>query len=87
MNIILWVVFGAIVGWIASIILSDSKHQHAVVCTLIGIAGGLVGGYLMEQLTYTSDDLNLFSLVTAVGSALLMVSFFSIIHMNNKRQL
>lgn len=85
MNIILWVVFGAIVGWITSIIMSTDQHRHYVAGSLLGIAGGLLGGFAMQQLADNADGLNLYSLITAVGFALLVVSFYSIVHLNRTR--
>lgn len=87
MNVILWILFGAIAGWITAIILSDQYHKHYGIGAFVGILGGVIGGYLMQKLVQQADTstLNLFSLVTAVAFALLMVVFFYNIHSDSSR--
>lgn len=46
MGIISWVIFGAIAGWIASIILKTNDQQGALGNIIVGIIGAAVGGWL-----------------------------------------
>ncbi len=48
MNIILWIIFGALVGWVASLIMNTDKQQGALLNIAVGIVGALVGGGIME---------------------------------------
>lgn len=50
MNIVLWIAFGALVGWIASLVMSTSEEQGALANILIGIAGAMLGGFLARTL-------------------------------------
>lgn len=45
-NILVWIVFGALVGWIASILVGTNKEQGAVVNIIVGIVGSIFGGML-----------------------------------------
>jgi len=47
MGIILWIVFGALVGWVASLIMKTDAEQGTVLNIIIGIIGSVVGGWLM----------------------------------------
>jgi uncharacterized membrane protein YeaQ/YmgE (transglycosylase-associated protein family) len=46
MSIILWILFGLVVGVIAKLLVPGADPGGFVVTTLIGIAGALVGGFL-----------------------------------------
>lgn len=46
MGIIVWVIVGAISGWIASMILKTNGQQGAIGNVVMGIIGALVGGFL-----------------------------------------
>ena len=48
MNIILWIVFGAIAGWIASIIMKTDAQQGSIMNIVVGIVGAIVGGWVMN---------------------------------------
>lgn len=45
MAIILWILSGAFVGWVASLIMRS--EQGFVVDAIVGIIGALIGGFLM----------------------------------------
>lgn len=46
--ILSWIVFGAIVGWIASILSSQERRRGVVVSVLVGIVGALFGGFAIH---------------------------------------
>ena len=51
MGIIGWLIFGAIVGWIASKIMGTDAQQGALLNIIVGIVGALLGGFLWRLLT------------------------------------
>ncbi len=74
MNILLWIVFGAIAGWIASLIMGTDARQGAVANILLGIVGGLVGGLIMNLFGAPSvTGLNVYSLLVAVLGAVSLI--------------
>lgn len=48
MNIILWIIFGALVGWIASLIMKTDAQQGALLNIVVGVVGAVLGGWLMS---------------------------------------
>ncbi len=48
MGLISWVIFGAIVGWIAAKLAGTENQQGIVVTAVLGIIGALLGGFLLE---------------------------------------
>ncbi len=70
MGIILWIIFGALAGWIASIIMKTDANQSTVGDIVMGIIGAFVGGILMEFLGQSGvNGFNVYSLVVAVLGA------------------
>ncbi len=45
MGIILWIVFGALVGWVASLVMRT--NQNLLWDIIVGIAGSVLGGVVM----------------------------------------
>ena len=76
MGIIGWLIFGAIVGWIASKIMGTDAQQGALLNIIVGIVGALLGGFLWGLLTGDSNAYSFWSIgswVTAiVGSCVLL---------------
>jgi uncharacterized membrane protein YeaQ/YmgE (transglycosylase-associated protein family) len=46
MGLISWLIFGALVGWIASKIVGTDDQQGWILNIVLGIVGALVGGFV-----------------------------------------
>lgn len=77
MDLIIWVVLGAIAGWLAGLIVGG--HGLGVIGTIVlGIVGALVGGFLASALGLStggaeSGEINLLSILVAVVGAVIVV--------------
>jgi uncharacterized membrane protein YeaQ/YmgE (transglycosylase-associated protein family) len=47
-NIILWIVFGALAGWIASNVMHPDGQMGAMANILVGIIGAVSGGFIIS---------------------------------------
>ena len=75
MGVILWIIFGALVGWVASLIMKTDAEQGAVLNIVIGVVGAVIGGWLMSVFGGSGmTGFNLYSfLVALVGAVVLIV--------------
>ncbi len=74
MSILLWIILGALAGWIASLIVGTDAQQGAIMNIVLGILGALVGGFLMNLLGFSSiTGFNVWSLVVATLGAVVLV--------------
>jgi uncharacterized membrane protein YeaQ/YmgE (transglycosylase-associated protein family) len=72
MGLIAWIVFGALAGWIASLINGTNNAQGWIGNILLGIVGAFVGGFLYGLFTDGFDvGFNIGSLIVAVIGALI----------------
>lgn len=70
MGILVWVIFGALAGWIASMIMKTNANQGMIGDIIMGIVGAFVGGFLMEFIGQSGvNGFNLYSLLVAVFGA------------------
>jgi uncharacterized membrane protein YeaQ/YmgE (transglycosylase-associated protein family) len=76
-SIIAWVLFGALAGWIASMIVGNNQSMGAVGNIVVGIAGALVGGFIVGLFGVDIDGFNFWSLLVAIGGAVLLLAIFS----------
>ncbi len=74
MNIILWIIFGALAGWIASMIMGTNAQMGALANIIVGIVGALIGGVLMNAFGAPGvTGFNLTSLIVAVLGAVVLL--------------
>jgi uncharacterized membrane protein YeaQ/YmgE (transglycosylase-associated protein family) len=75
MGIILWIIFGALAGWIASMVMGTDARQGALANIVVGILGALIGGWVMSVLGSTGvTGFNLYSLLVAILGAVIFLA-------------
>jgi uncharacterized membrane protein YeaQ/YmgE (transglycosylase-associated protein family) len=72
MEIILWVIFGGLVGWIASIIMKTNQQQGMLLNIMVGIFGAIFGGWLFGHSAVNNFSLRSF-IVALIGAIVLIV--------------
>ena len=74
MGILLWIIFVALAGWIASIIMKTDASQGTVKDIVMGIIGAIVGGFLMDLGGQSGvTGFNLYSLGVAIAGAVIVI--------------
>jgi len=75
MGIILWIVFGAIVGWLASVIMKTSGTQGLLLDIVVGIVGAVLGGWIMSLFGEGGvQGFNLYSFIVALIGAVVLLA-------------
>ena len=81
MGILSWIVVGLIVGFLAGIVIRGRGYGLAG-NIIIGVAGGILGGWLASYflgLTDAVNGINLTSIVVAFVGAILLILFFRLL--------
>jgi len=79
MSILGWIIIGLIAGYIASKIV-QSRGQGFFLNMLLGIVGGMVGGWLFERFGGTGiTGFNLWSMFVAVIGAIVVLVAYHLI--------
>lgn len=75
MEILLWIVFGGIVGWVASMIMKTDGQQGILLNVVVGIVGAVVGGWLMNVVGETEvTGFNIYSFLVALIGAVVLIA-------------
>lgn len=75
MSIIVWILFGLVVGVIAKLLLPGRDPGGFVVTILLGIAGALLGGFLGRLLGLYGEGDPVGFILAVVGSILLLLIY------------
>lgn len=77
MGIILWIIFGALVGWIASMVMKTDASQGAFMNIVVGVLGAVLGGWLMSFFGNTGvTGFNIPSFLVALLGAVVLLAIF-----------
>jgi uncharacterized membrane protein YeaQ/YmgE (transglycosylase-associated protein family) len=82
MNILGWVILGAIAGWIASIIMKKNSQMGAFANITVGIVGAFIGGFLFHLFGGIGiTGFNLWSVIVATVGAVVLLWLVNLVRM------
>lgn len=77
MNLLIWLVAGGLIGWLASLLMKTDGQQGIVLNVVVGIVGAMLGGWLISPLvgvgTINQSDFSVAAMVISfLGAAILL---------------
>lgn len=82
MNLILSIVVGGLLGWVASMIMGTNDKQGMFLNVVVGIVGAFLGGLLLAPLfdtgTINQGDFSAGSLLVSLAGAVVLLAIVSL---------
>jgi uncharacterized membrane protein YeaQ/YmgE (transglycosylase-associated protein family) len=82
MNIILMLIVGGLIGWIASMIMRTNAQQGVILNIVVGIVGALLAGLLLAPLfgtgSITQGDFSLSGLLISLVGAVVLLAIVNL---------
>ena len=89
MNIIIMLIVGGIIGWLASIVMRTDGQQGIILNVVVGIVGAMLAGFLLTPLLggapITSGALDIRSLVVSFLGALVLLAVVNLVRRGSVR--
>jgi uncharacterized membrane protein YeaQ/YmgE (transglycosylase-associated protein family) len=89
MSLIIWLVVGGVIGWIASLIMKTDAQQGLFLNVVVGIVGALLGGWLLSPLvgagTLNQGDFSLAGLLVSLAGAIILLFIVNLIRRRSPR--
>lgn len=89
MNIIIWLVVGGIIGWLASIFMKTDGQQGISLNVVVGIVGALLAGWLITPLvgvgTINQSNFSLPALIVSFVGAVLLLALVGVLRRGSLR--
>jgi uncharacterized membrane protein YeaQ/YmgE (transglycosylase-associated protein family) len=82
MNLIIWLVVGGLIGWVASMLMRTDAQQGVFLNIVVGVVGAMLGGWLISPLvgvpTINQDVFSLGALAVSLGGAVLLLAIWNL---------
>jgi len=85
MGLILWLVIGGIVGWLASIVMRTDAQQGIVLNVVVGIVGAFIGGLIFTGGSINSSGLTLYTFLTSLVGAIVLLAIVNLVRRGSVR--
>ena len=73
MSFILWIIFGGLVGWVASLIMKTDAQQGIILNIVVGIIGSVIGNWLMSQFGASNGSYSVYGFLVALLGAVILI--------------
>jgi uncharacterized membrane protein YeaQ/YmgE (transglycosylase-associated protein family) len=57
-NFIVWLLVGALIGWLASMVMRTDAQQGTILNIVVGIVGAMIGGFVFPMLGFGGSNIN-----------------------------
>lgn len=75
MSFLVYIIFGGVVGWVASLLMKTDAEQGILLNVIVGIVGSVLGSWLAGQFGFGGvDGFNLSSFVVALIGAVVLIA-------------
>ena len=89
MNLIIWLVVGGLIGWLASKIMNTDAEQGLGLNVVVGVVGALLAGWLVTPLiggaTINQGDFSLSGLVISLLGAIILLAIVNLFRRGSSR--
>jgi len=87
MNLIVWLVVGGLIGWVASMLMHSP--EGILMNVVVGIVGAFIGGWLLSPLigagTINSNDFSLGGLAVSLLGAVILLAIVNLFRRGRPR--
>jgi uncharacterized membrane protein YeaQ/YmgE (transglycosylase-associated protein family) len=89
MGIILWLIIGGVIGWLASLVMRRDGSQGIILNIVVGIVGAVLGGWLLSPMlgapTINSGVISIGSLLVSFLGAVVLLAIVNLVSRNRVR--
>jgi uncharacterized membrane protein YeaQ/YmgE (transglycosylase-associated protein family) len=82
MNIVIWLIVGGLIGWLASKIMKTDAQQGVILNVVVGIIGAVVGGFLIGPLlgqgNINTNDFSVMGLLVSLIGAVVLLAIVNL---------
>jgi uncharacterized membrane protein YeaQ/YmgE (transglycosylase-associated protein family) len=88
-NLIIWLVVGGVIGWLASLIMRTDAQQGIFLNVIVGIIGAALGGWLISPLvgvgSINDDAFSIGALLVSLVGAVILLAIVNLFRRGTAR--
>jgi uncharacterized membrane protein YeaQ/YmgE (transglycosylase-associated protein family) len=89
MNLIIWLIVGGLVGWVASMIMKTNAQQGVILNIVVGIVGAMIGGWVLSPMfgigTINQNNFSLPALLVSLLGAVILLAIVNLVRRGRVR--
>ena len=84
-SLIIWLVIGGVIGWLASIIMRTDAQQGIFLNIIVGIIGAFIGGLIINGGNFGNAGLDIKSFLVSLLGAIILLAIVNLVRRGSVR--
>ncbi|WP_414901046.1 GlsB/YeaQ/YmgE family stress response membrane protein [Sphingomonas flavalba] len=85
MGIIIWLVVGGVIGWLASLVMRTDAQQGVLLNIVVGVVGAFIGGLIFSGGSINNAPLTVYSFLVSLVGAIILLAIVNLIRRGSVR--
>ena len=89
MHILIWLIVGGVIGWLASLLMRTDGQQGMLLNIVVGIVGALIGGWLISPMvglpTINQGSFSIGSMLVSLIGAVILLAIVNLLRRGRVR--
>ena len=85
MGLIIWLIVGGVIGWLASLIMRTDGQQGSILNIVVGIVGAFIGGMIFSGGSINNAGLTLYSFLVSLVGAVILLAIVNLVRRGSVR--
>ena len=84
-GILIWLVIGGIVGWLASLVMRTDAQQGVLLNVVVGIVGAFIGGLIFNRGDINEAPLSVGAFIVSLVGAIILLAIVNLFRRGSLR--
>ena len=85
MGLIIWLIVGGVIGWLASLIMRTDGQQGIILNIVVGIVGAFIGGMIFSGGSINNAPLTIYSFLASLLGAVILLAIVNLVRRGRVR--
>lgn len=79
MGIIMWLIVGGVIGWLASLIMRTDGQQGIILNVVVGVVGAFIGGLILSRGDINDAPLTVTTFLVSLAGAIVLLAIVNLV--------
>lgn len=85
MGIVMWLIVGGVIGWLASVIMRTDGQQGILLNIVVGIIGSFIGGLIFARGDINNAPLTIMTFLVSLVGAIILLAIVNLVRRGSVR--
>ena len=85
MGIIIWLIVGGVVGWLASLVMRTDGQQGIILNIVVGVVGSVIANFVLNRQGINGDPMSMTAILYSLLGAIILLAVVNLVRRGSVR--